>query len=137
MSKGAEWAGVKETIYYGEGDVAHAFDNCTPEITGKALSTRGLHPWLIAAMLEESCDIHATFNFRGIASDEPFCFSRCIRQGGKEGPFNWNCLMLCIMGPLHSTWKDNKWGVMLNGRWHTHIIYADNIVILADNLEHF
>eukprot|EP00973_Karenia_brevis_P063511 8826900-Karenia_brevis.AAC.1 len=87
-----------------------------PDTVVSALQTAGLHPRLVAAMLEEMRDLKCYPELAGVQLDEPIAFNKCARQGGVESAFQWNAVMFMCFSQLVPVWLDRGFGVVLGTR---------------------
>ena len=132
MEKGTEWKHSEGEIHLFEGDIATAFDVLSPSVVNFAMSECGFDARMTAAILEEMKDLKAHAEIFGVPVKEPIVFNKCIRQGGVESPKVWRISMIAIMSSLVQLWKDmDGYGVMIDGRRYSHIIWADNVWLLG------
>ena len=53
-------------------------------------------------------------------------FTKCIRQGGVESTFQWNCTIHKCLGALVPLWRESGYGIVLDDSIYTHAVWADN-----------
>ena len=90
---------------------------------------------LVCVPLEESLFLKAEARFPGIDTVGPFPFNRSIRQGGVEGPWQWNVVMRRLLALLVPSWERRKLGIKIPYVASlTHFVWADNLYFLASSV---
>ena len=126
----SSWNNTERVLIF-NGDIASAFDHLSPQLMAKAMAAAKVHPKLVAAMVYENLFLECHPDFQGISLEHGVPFTKCARQGGMESAYAWNMVMYMVLDLLVPLWYDSGYGVTLNGRRYTHIIWADNVWLLA------
>eukprot|EP00973_Karenia_brevis_P009390 1270252-Karenia_brevis.AAC.1 len=87
-------------------------------------------------MLSETTGLRCYPELAGVSLEEPVLFNKCARQGGVESAFQWNAVMFMCFSELVPLWLEQGFGIQLGARRHTHIIWADNVWLLAHTCSH-
>ena len=135
MSRGWEWQN-QAPIFVFNGDIFAAFDDMRPETIAEALQAAQLHPRLVAALLQETIGLQCAPEFAGVTLDERVPFTKCARQGAVESAFEWNTIMFMCLADLVPLWHESGYGIQLGDRRYTHVVWADNIWLLAHQHDH-
>ena len=117
MHKGREWLVTAEAQTFAfSGDILQAFDHLGLDIVEKAL--RWALPenclLLVSAILHELQFQSIEVLFQDVDFGEPVTYNRCIRTGGKDGPFIWKITMWYLFHMLVEGWKAAGIGVDLD-----------------------
>ena len=141
---GHEWRGHLQ-VHVAQGDIECAFDNAGIRLLADALKARRVPPCLVAAIIQECCFLRVLPTFFGINFDDlEVRWSRCIRQGGVEGPMGWNLVLSFILMLLVPCWNLKGYGINVSDDKHlcqetgfftfcTHFTWSDNIYITASS----
>ena len=133
------------------GDIKAAFDHARICVLVDALRARRMPPALIAAIVSEHRRLRARPIFQNIDfGEETVDWTKSIRQGGIEGPWAWNQVIVWILSMLAPAWIQSGWGVWLGETADddsdhfrtlhrppvcTHAVWSENIFIVGKNRE--
>ena len=70
----------------------------------------------------------------GIGTSKSFSYRRGGWQGGVNTPDEFNNVIEHIMEPLVASWHERGYDLKLGHLSITHIVWADNIILIANNL---
>ena len=131
LAKSFEWPdSLPLTVFYG--DVYQAFDHLRPSEVAASMNRRGMHPRLAAALLREGCEgLMEVLLFDNAPIGDDLCFNSCERTGSTDAPFKWKCLMADALKDAVPRWVEEELGVWIGNRRWTHLLWADNIYLLA------
>ena len=135
IAKIYEWRGRLDGYIF-SGDVLAAFDTTPITSVAMALKEGGVDEKTIASWLELQCLLEVVPSFENIKF-EPLKWSGALRQGGRDGPFGFNVFLRWLFHTLHEGWTSEArgWGILLEGRVVTHIVWSDNIFLLGATRE--
>ena len=131
-SVGREW-GPKQPIYILQVDVKSTFDCVGWFVLRAALVAKGVHPVVIAAILEMCCPLTVHPDFADLPFARAVQFCTAIPQGGAEGPRLWNLVWAFLTAPLTPLWAKEGWAVNIAGFVLSHVFFADNVFLISSN----
>eukprot|EP00973_Karenia_brevis_P038554 5319653-Karenia_brevis.AAC.1 len=120
-------------------DIEIAFDSMDHDMLARSLQSRGLHPLLIRALVREIRFMEGDMAITGVAISQRFRFQRGGKQGGVETPAEFNVMVETLMQPVVASWKERGYGFKFREEDEalTHLVWADNIFIVAADLKQF
>jgi hypothetical protein len=89
----------------------------------------------IAAILEEMSDLTMQATLGDVQLDDALPFNRCARQGAKEAPWQRNLAITYLFHLLNAVWLESGYGLTINEKTYTHMVWADHIYLLASSRE--
>eukprot|EP00973_Karenia_brevis_P075488 10484868-Karenia_brevis.AAC.1 len=97
--------------------------------------SRGVQEHLAAAFLRELMDIEIEVEIHGMCRAEGIAANKGGRQGGTDTTMLWNYLLESAMEEVVLAWNQDGYGFQYeNGPLVNHLIWADNIFIVASSV---
>ena len=123
----------------GSQDIEIAFDCMRHDPVSQTFASRGAHPTVVAAVLREMSGMLGTLSLPGMEASEEFDMQRGGKQGGVETPEVSNTVLEWALEPLARSWRERDMGFSFddNSPALTHLLWADNIWIIAGSMEEF
>ena len=94
---------------------------------------RGICNQLLAVMARDLTDMRARMQIQGASATEQFPFWHGGRQGGVETPDEFNVYLEVALEQFVLTWRTRGWGFSLDGVVVSHVLWCDNIFVLASS----
>ena len=114
------------------GDMPKAFDNVSLGLVERALRWYGCPIDLIASVIDDLSGNVVVAEWE-MMNTEAVDFNKCIRTVGKYSTFIWRVVVLFLFSQLVEIWDDMGLGFGIGSRTINHIIWANNIWLLADS----
>lgn len=142
FSQSFEWR-ERCPLHVFEGDILSAFDYMNHDLCVAAMKFNNWPGNVIAAVHSQNTGMMVETSFVGMEVPS-FNLNRCFTQGSVEGPQMWKLIIYFLLSNLVPLWQESGWGFTLNDyvsasgefcsspRKITHLVWADNIWILAD-----
>jgi hypothetical protein len=122
-------------VAIGSFDVKTAFDSMDHQLIMEALMARGVPEHLAAAFIRELMDLSIDVEIPGFADAKGIRGNRGGRQGGTDTTLLWNYLLEFVMDDLVRRWNESGTGFQFeNGALVNHLIWADNIYLIANSV---
>ena len=143
LARSAEWSN-EAPVFLAQGDILSAFDFLSHDLAAEAMEAAKWNPQLVAMIHSANTGITAKTELMGTEVDD-FQISKCYKQGSVEGPKVWKIVVTYLLSMLVPCWLEMGWGLNLNNGidkngdversdfWVTHLIWADNIWLLASS----
>lgn len=119
-----------------EGYVYKTHDNLSAELVAEATLSAGVHPRLVAAILEEWRGLEAYPVLLDVSIDEGVKFTRA-RQGSNESSLLWEIITRSSEPPLVKQWEAKGRGLTLTDwstgdvvRW-SHAVWAGGLWLIG------
>ena len=130
------WTFQSSSVYLAALDIKTAFDDMRHGILERAMRQRGIHPLTIHNVLRELSELQARINIQGCEVTDPFPFTKGGKQGGNDTPDLFNLVVEYLLRDTTQAWSRRGWGCsLLQGSPVSHLIWCDNIWLLADSRE--
>jgi hypothetical protein len=113
-------------------DVHSAFDYLRHDQLIATLSTWGLHPKLVSAIVSEITGMTVNVSLQAVSHQ--FFPTRGIAQGSPLSMYLFQAYLAHACSQIHAEWKQDRRGININGYNWSLALYADNIWIIAPDL---
>ena len=133
-----EW-GKQYCVHAASLDVHRCFDNVQVADVAECLERLHFNAELAFALVEGLAENRADISFQQVDISD-IGWDTCIRTGSVEAPMFWQCESILMFAPVVADWERRGLGVQLTaqagGRYLTHAIWADNLLLCAQNQQH-
>ena len=119
-------------VYVFQGDIEKAFDKVSFGAIQTALHKNGIRNGCTAASLRLLSRIRTKYWVQGMKSPSVGIERNAgTLQGLPSSPFLFNLVMQDVFSGLKEKWRRSNFGVKLDERYFTHVIYADDFILIA------
>ena len=133
LAKSWEWP-LKLPICVGCGDVFQAFDHLKGQTAVRSMQFRQQPAWFIHGWERENLHNEMEACFQNTRTKGPIPFNKCERTGDTGAPKRWNWAVEHKFAQVQKNWSVRNFGLRL-GRWRfTHLVWADNMYLLANSI---